>query len=432
MSHRLTRLLDPHVSTLAIVGLGYVGLPLSLAFGAKRVTVGFDTNARRIAQLQRAYDASHEYTPDDFRQASLTKFTTDLSRLKTCQIFIICVPTPIDAESHPDLGPLKAASICVSQALKPGDLVIYESTVYPGTTEEICVPLLEVGAKLRFNRDFFCGYSPERLSPGNPEHRLTAIRKITSGSTPETAHVVDQIYRQIISAGTWQAPSIRVAEAAKIVENIQRDVNIALMNELALLFNRLGIDTQDVIDAAATKWNFQAFRPGLVGGHCIGVDPYYLLHKSQSVGYLPELIQTARRVNNRVIAHIVERITCLLAERGIALSQARILQLGLTFKENCADLRNSQAAELARLFQQQGANVDVCDPYADPQAAMHRCQIALFSQPPAAAYHAVILAVAHQPYQVMTAAEIRGFCQTSGVVYDIKSVWPRSVVTARL
>lgn len=347
-------------------------------------------------------------------------------------MFVVTVPTPIDAWEQPDLEPLRAASQLIAGVLKRGDLVIYESTVYPGTTEEVCVPLLEQGSGLRFNQDFWCGYSPERINPGDRQRRLPDIRKITSGSTPEAAEVVDALYRRIIAAGTWRAPSLRVAEAAKVVENIQRDVNIALVNELALIFDRLGIDTLDVLEAAGTKWNFLPFRPGMVGGHCIGVDPYYLLHKSESVGYHPDLIHTARQVNNRVVAHVVARVDALLAGKGKPLRGARVLVLGVTFKEDCPDLRNSRALDLARLLAGQGAQVDAFDPWADAAEAERESGMRLVDAPAQGHYDAVVLAVAHRQFRELDVARIRALGVPDMVVYDIKSVWPRHVVDDRL
>ncbi len=347
---------------IAVIGLGYVGLPLAVAFGARRAVLGFDVDAARVRELGEGFDRTLELEPDEIRAAGHLRFSAEEAELADCGIFIVAVPTPIDALHQPDLEPLRSASALVAAAMRRGALVVYESTVYPGTTEEICVPILERGSGLRFNVDFSCGYSPERVSPGDRARRLTDIRKITSGSTRETADAVDALYRQVITAGTFAAPSIRVAEAAKVVENIQRDVNIALVNELALVFDRLGIDTGEVLEAAGTKWNFLPFRPGLVGGHCIGVDPYYLLHKSESVGYHPELIHTAREVNERVGAHVAGRVLAMLDARGVAVADARVLLLGVTFKENCPDLRNSRALDLARQLGDAGARVEACDP----------------------------------------------------------------------
>lgn len=416
---------------IAIIGLGYVGLPLAVEFGKSLDTLGYDIDAARVVQLQAGHDHTLELEDEELRAGVHARYTADPDELAGRNVFIVTVPTPIDAYEQPDLQPLRDASTLIARVLKRGDLVIYESTVYPGTTEEVCVPLLEAGSGLRFNEEFFCGYSPERINPGDRQRRLPDIRKITSGSTPEAANVVDALYARIITAGTWRAPSIRVAEAAKVIENIQRDVNIALVNELALIFDRLGIDTQDVLEAAGTKWNFLPFRPGLVGGHCIGVDPYYLLHKSESVGYHPDLIHTARQVNNRVGAHVVERVRTLLGERGIEIAQARILVLGVTFKENCPDLRNSRALELVQALAADGARVDACDPWADVALA-RRHGVELAGAPEAGSYDAVVLAVAHEQYRAMDAAQVRSLGKPGAVVYDVKSAWPREAVDDRL
>ncbi|MEA9830062.1 nucleotide sugar dehydrogenase [Xanthomonas campestris pv. raphani] len=423
---------DPLQARIAVIGLGYVGLPLAVAFGERRDTLGFDIDAQRVAQLQQGHDATLELDDAELAAAGQLRYTADAAELAGCTIFIVTVPTPIDSFEQPDLEPLRSATVLIAAALKPGDLVIYESTVYPGTTEEVCVPLLEEASGLRFNSDFFCGYSPERVNPGDRQRRLRDIRKITSGSAPAAADAVDALYASIITAGTWRAGSIRVAEAAKVVENIQRDVNIALVNELALIFDKLGIDTLDVLEAAGTKWNFLPFRPGLVGGHCIGVDPYYLLHKSESVGYHPDLIHTARQVNNRVGRHVAERVCSLLAAQGIAPPQARVLVLGATFKENCPDLRNSRALELVQLLQAAGAQVDTCDPWADPEDALRHGGVQLCEMPEEGAYDAVVLAVAHAQYRDYDAQRIAALGKPGAVFYDVKSVWPRASVNARL
>lgn len=415
----------------AIIGLGYVGLPLAVAFGRQLPTLGYDIDAARIAELAGGQDHTLEMEPDELASASLLRYSSDPAQLDACNIYIVTVPTPIDAYEQPDLEPLRSATRLIASHLRAGDLVIYESTVYPGTTEEVCVPLLEQGSGLRFNEDFYCGYSPERVSPGDRQRRLADIRKITSGSTPEVAAVVDGLYQRIITAGTFPVPSMRVAEAAKVVENIQRDVNIALVNELALIFDRLGIDTQDVLDAAGSKWNFLPFRPGLVGGHCIGVDPYYLLHKSESMGYHPDLIHTARQVNNRVGEHVATRVLAMLAERGRAPAQSRILVLGVTFKEDCPDLRNSRALELAQRLTDSGAQVDVSDPWVGP-AALADEGVNWLAEPVAGSYNAVVLAVAHERFKAMDIAHIRSLLAPAGLVYDVKSAWPRSVVDDRL
>ncbi|HBK46024.1 MAG TPA: nucleotide sugar dehydrogenase [Xanthomonadaceae bacterium] len=419
-------------NAIAIIGLGYVGLPLAVEFGKRRRTVGFDIDAARIERLRGGQDDTLELDAGELAAAPHLHYSADPAAVAGCTVFIVTVPTPIDAYEQPDLEPLRSASRLVGSVLKPGDLVIYESTVYPGTTEEVCVPILEEVSGLAFNRDFHCGYSPERINPGDRLRRLPDIRKITSGSTPEAAQAVDRLYAGIITAGTWLAPSIRVAEAAKVIENIQRDVNIALVNELALIFDRLGIDTRDVLDAAGTKWNFLPFRPGLVGGHCIGVDPYYLLHKSESVGYHPDLIHTARSVNNRVGMHVVERVLERLEQQHGSSGGKRILVLGATFKENCPDLRNSRALELVGNFQARGAVVDVVDPWVDPAEALRHAGVHLAERIEAGSYDAVVLAVAHQQFLDYPADYIRSLGRPGAVVYDVKSVWPRELVTDRL
>ncbi|MDA3306956.1 MULTISPECIES: nucleotide sugar dehydrogenase [Stenotrophomonas] len=415
----------------AVIGLGYVGLPLAVAFGRHWPTLGFDIDPDRIAELRDGRDHTLEMEADELASAQLLQYGSEPDLLDACNVYIVTVPTPIDAYEQPDLEPLRSATRLIASHLRAGDLVIYESTVYPGTTEEVCVPLLEQVSGLRFNVDFYCGYSPERVSPGDRHRRLADIRKITSGSTPEVAAVIDGLYQRIIAAGTFPAPSMRVAEAAKVVENIQRDVNIALVNELALIFDRLGIDTQDVLDAAGSKWNFLPFRPGLVGGHCIGVDPYYLLHKSESVGYHPDLIHTARQVNNRVGEHVASRVLAMLAERGRAPAQSRILVLGVTFKEDCPDLRNSRALELAQRLRDAGAEVEVSDPWVGP-AALADAGLDWRPEPQAGRYDAVVLAVAHARFKAMGEAQIQALLAPDGLVYDVKSAWPRNVVDARL
>ncbi|KAB7762970.1 nucleotide sugar dehydrogenase [Xanthomonas maliensis] len=417
---------------IAVIGLGYVGLPLAVAFGERRSTLGFDIDAQRVQQLQQGHDATLELDRDELAAAVCLRYTADAAELAACTIFIVTVPTPIDSADQPDLEPLRSATARIAAVLKPGDLVIYESTVYPGTTEEVCVPLLEAGSGLRFNQDFCCGYSPERVNPGDRQRRLRDIRKITSGSSPQAADAVDALYADIIQAGTWRAPSIRVAEAAKVVENIQRDVNIALVNELALIFDKLGIDTLDVLEAAGTKWNFLPFRPGLVGGHCIGVDPYYLLHKSESVGYHPDLIHTARQVNNRVGQHVAARVDALLHARGTAAAQARVLVLGVTFKEDCPDLRNSRALELVHLLRARGMQVDACDPWADADEASRHAGVQLCDLPEHGDYDAVVLAVAHRQYRGFSAERIAALGKPDALVYDVKSVWPRAAISDRL
>lgn len=417
---------------IAIIGLGYVGLPLAVEFGKGREVVGFDIDAQRVDELRGGKDRTLETDASTLAGASLARFTGRIEDLRACDVYIVTVPTPIDAEQHPDLRPLQRASEMLAGVLKRGDVVIYESTVYPGTTEEVCVPILERGSGLKFNEGFFCGYSPERINPGDHKRPLTAIVKVTSGSTPEVAEFVDALYASIIAAGTYRAPSIRVAEAAKVIENVQRDVNIALINELALIFDKLGIDTLDVLQAAGTKWNFLPFRPGLVGGHCIGVDPYYLMHKSESVGYHPDLMETARAVNNKVERHVADRVLALLDERGVEAGRARALVLGLTFKENTPDLRNSRVANVVASLREAGVAVDVWDPWADADEAEHEFGIRPVAEPERGAYDAVVLAVAHRGFADMGAAEIRALGKPGAAVYDVKSVWPRDAVDDRL
>lgn len=429
MSDGITAAVAPRI---AIIGLGYVGLPLAVEFGKTIDTLGFDIDTTRVAELQAGHDHTLETDDTELAAAVHARFTADATQLGDRNVFIVTVPTPIDAQEQPDLAPLCAASTLIAAQLKPGDLVIYESTVYPGTTEEVCVPLLEQGSGLRFNVDFFCGYSPERINPGDRQRRLPDIRKITSGSTAQAAQVVDALYRRIIRAGTWLAPSMKVAEAAKVIENIQRDVNIALVNELALIFDRLGIDTLDVLEAAGTKWNFLPFRPGMVGGHCIGVDPYYLLHKSESVGYHPDLIHTARQVNNRIVAHVVTRVRTLLEGRGKPLQGARVLVLGITFKEDCPDLRNSRALDLVQMLAAAGAQVQAHDPWADAAMARDSAGVTLVPTPCSGHYDAIVLAVAHRQFRHYGVEEIRAMGVQDVIVYDVKSVWPRQAVDDRL
>jgi UDP-N-acetyl-D-galactosamine dehydrogenase len=418
--------------SIALIGLGYVGLPLAVEFGKRRPVVGFDLKRSRIEELRRGLDRTREVSAEELAAARHLRFTDDPAELARCTVFIVTVPTPIDRHKRPDLTALLAASETVGKALKPGDLVIYESTVYPGCTEEDCVPVLERASGLVFNRDFTVGYSPERINPGDPEHRLPTIKKVTSGSTPEAAERVDALYREIITAGTHKAPSIRVAEAAKVIENTQRDVNIALINELAILFNRLGIDTQAVLEAAGTKWNFLPFRPGLVGGHCIGVDPYYLTHKAQEVGHHPEIILAGRRLNDAMGAYVAGRVVKLLIKRRRPVEGARALILGLTFKENCPDLRNTRVIDLIAELQDYGMNVDVHDPWADPEEARQEYGLELTQKPQLGSYDAIVLAVAHRQYREMGAGAIRAWLQEGGVLYDVKHVLPPESVDGRL
>jgi len=417
---------------IAVVGLGYVGLPLAVEFGKHFDTIGFDVNPQRIAQLRNGRDSTLEVSRAELRAAQRLSFTTELAQLRRCRVFIVTVPTPIDGYKRPDLTPLMRASESVGAVLRQGSLVIYESTVYPGCTEEVCVPILERVSGLRFNRDFFAGYSPERINPGDKEHRLTTIRKVTSGSTPEVADLVDQLYGTIVAAGTHKASSIRVAEAAKVIENTQRDVNIALINELALIFNRLGLDTEEVLNAAGSKWNFLPFRPGLVGGHCIGVDPYYLTHKAQEIGYHPEMILAGRRLNDNMALHVAAQITRLMASKRIHVKGARVLMLGITFKENCPDIRNSKVVDVVRELQKQGARVEIYDPWAAHADTRHEYGLRPLSALRAGRYDVAVVAVAHHQFRELGAAGVRRLCRKRHVLYDIKHVFPAAAVDGRL
>ncbi|PVY62028.1 Vi polysaccharide biosynthesis UDP-N-acetylglucosamine C-6 dehydrogenase TviB [Pusillimonas noertemannii] len=407
---------------LAVVGLGYVGLPLAVEFGKKRPVLGFDINAQRIAELKEGRDHTLEVDAEELAQASQLEFTHEAEMLARANVYIVTVPTPIDEYKQPDLTPLVRASETLGKVLKRGDIVIYESTVYPGATEEDCVPVLERVSGLRFNEDFYAGYSPERINPGDKQHRVSTIKKVTSGSTPEVAELVDQLYGQIITAGTHKASSIRVAEAAKVIENTQRDVNIALINELALIFNRLGIDTQAVLEAAGTKWNFLPFRPGLVGGHCIGVDPYYLTHKAQAIGYHPEIILAGRRLNDGMGSYVVSQLVKAMTKRRIQVQGSRVLVMGLAFKENCPDLRNTRVVDIVRELGEYNIDVDVYDPWIDAAEAVHEYGITPIKTPGAGAYDAVIVAVAHKQFLEMGAQAIRALGKDQHVLYDLKYI----------
>src|SRR3954471_14779473 len=409
---------------IGVVGLGYVGLPLAVEFGKHFDTVGFDIKAPRIAELKRGRDSTLECSSAELRAARKLKYTTSLKDLRKCRVFIVTVPTPIDRYNRPDLTPLVRSSETVGKVLKKGDVVVYESTVYPGCTEEVCIPILERESGLKFNRDFFAGYSPERINPGDKEHRLPSIKKVTSGSTPEVAEFVDKLYRSVVHAGTHKASSIRVAEAAKVIENTQRDVNIALINELALLFSKLGIDTEEVLLAAGSKWNFLPFRPGLVGGHCIGVDPYYLTHKAQEVGFHPEMILAGRRLNDSMANYVAGQVVKLMSGRQILAKGSRILVLGLTFKENCPDLRNSKVADVVRELANYGAEVDVFDPWIDADEAEHEYGIRPIKRPKDNTYDAIVMAVAHKEFRDQGLPSLRKACKKNHVVYDIKYVFP--------
>jgi len=417
---------------VAIVGLGYVGLPLAVEFGKIRSVVGFDINTTRIEELCNGHDATLEVSQKELLEARQLTFASDLDGLVDCNTYIVTVPTPIDVHKRPDLNPLIKASETVGGVLKYGDVVIYESTVYPGATEEDCVPVLERVSGLRFNIDFFCGYSPERINPGDKEHRLPSIRKVTSGSTPETADMVDKLYSSIITAGTYKAESIRVAEAAKVIENTQRDLNIALVNELAIIFNMMGIDTEAVLKAAGTKWNFLPFRPGLVGGHCIGVDPYYLTHKAEEIGYHPQVILAGRRINDGMAAYVAGQMVKTLMKRRIHVQGSKVLILGLTFKENCPDLRNTKIINIIAELQDFGVVVDVHDPWADAALAKHEYGHNLVLAPQAGAYDGIILGVAHDEFKAMGAAKLRSFGREGHVLYDLKSMLPAADSCIRL
>jgi len=417
---------------IAIVGLGYVGLPLAVEFGKKYPTIGFDINQKRIQELQSGQDLTLEVSSEELSQAELLSYTASLKDIKNCNVYIVTVPTPINEHKQPDLTPLIKASEAVGSILKPGDVVVYESTVYPGATEEVCVPLLEQHSGLKFNEQFYAGYSPERINPGDKEHRVTNILKVTSGSTEQIADYVDSLYKSIITAGTHKASSIKVAEAAKVIENTQRDVNIALINELALLFNRLDIDTEEVLLAAGTKWNFLPFRPGLVGGHCIGVDPYYLTHKAQAVGYNPEVILSGRRINDRMGEYVVSQLIKNLLKKRIHIQQADVLIMGLTFKENCPDLRNTRVVDIIKELQEYEVNTHVYDPWVSPEEAMHEYGIAVIEKPEAQKYDAVILAVAHEQFRQMPIEQIKSYTKPDSVIYDLKYLFPANQTDDRL
>jgi len=432
---------------IAIIGLGYVGLPLAVEFGKQYDTLGFDISVRRVEELSRGHDATLEVEPADLAAATRLRFSVDADALKACTVFIVTVPTPIDSAKRPDFTPLIRASETIGRALKPGDLVIYESTVYPGATEEVCVPVLERVSGLRYlssnstagsavpspgERGFYCGYSPERINPGDKQHRVTTILKVTSGSTPEIAEVVDRLYASIIPAGTHKAPSIRVAEAAKVIENTQRDLNIALVNDLAILFNKLGIDTLDVLEAAGTKWNFLPFRPGLVGGHCISVDPYYLTHKAQEVGHHPQVILAGRRTNDSMGGFVADQTIKLMLRRGINPVNARVLVLGLAFKENCPDLRNTRVVDIIAALRDCNAQVDVHDPWVDRAEAQHEYGLDLIAEPQPGSYDAIILAVGHDQFRALGGDGVRALGKADCVVYDVKHILPRDAVDARL
>lgn len=418
--------------SLAVIGLGYVGLPLAIEFGKKRSVVGFDINQVRVDELKSGEDHTLEASPADLSEATYLSFTTNVEDLSACNCYIVTVPTPIDKHKNPDLTPLIKASETIGKVLKVGDLVIYESTVYPGATEEDCVPVLEKHSGLKYNQDFFAGYSPERINPGDKEHRVTSIKKVTSGSTPEIADLVDELYNEIITAGTHKAPSIRVAEAAKVIENTQRDINIALINELALIFNKMGIDTEAVLQAAGSKWNFLPFRPGLVGGHCIGVDPYYLTHKAQAVGYHPEIILAGRRLNDNMGAYVANQLIKAMIKRRILIEGARILVMGLTFKENCPDLRNTRVVDIVAELQDYNCRVDVYDPWVSVTEAEDEYGITPTKQPKLETYDGIVLAVAHRQFKAMGVDAVRALGTQNHILYDLKYLFPADATDIRL
>ena len=413
---------------IAIIGLGYVGLPLAVEFGKKQKTIGFDINKKRIRELEKGYDRTLEVDEEELKGVVDLSFTYKLNTLSEANIFIITVPTPIDEFKNPDLTPLEGASEAIGSILKKGDIVIYESTVYPGCTEEVCVPILEKESGLKYNEDFYCGYSPERINPGDKQHRLPTIKKVTSGSTPEIASKVDELYRSIITVGTHKASSIKVAEAAKVIENSQRDLNIAFVNELALIFDRLGIDTHDVLEAAETKWNFLPFKPGLVGGHCIGVDPYYLTHKAKSIGYRPEVILSGRRINDNMGSYVASTVVKMMIHRGMPIKDERVLILGITFKEDCPDIRNSKVIDVIRELRTYGLKVDVYDPLANQEEVMGEYDVSLVEKP-SHQYKTIIMAVCHKEFQSLIWSEIKA---DDAIVYDIKGKLDTSLVTKRL
>lgn len=418
---------------LGIIGLGYVGLPLAVEFGKQRKVVGFDINTNRISELKSGHDLTLEVSSEELASAENLSFSSSISDIVDCGIYIVTVPTPVDNANHPDFNPLISASKVVGSILKAGDIVIYESTVYPGATEEICVPVLEDVSGLKFNVDFFCGYSPERINPGDKEHRLPSIKKVTSGSTSFIAKMVDDLYAQIITAGTYMASSIKVAEAAKVIENTQRDLNIALMNELSLIFNKLGIDTLEVLQAAGTKWNFLPFRPGLVGGHCIGVDPYYLTNKAQQVGYYPEVILAGRRINDGMSAYVADQLIKLMLRKNIPVLGGRVLVLGLTFKENCPDIRNTKVVDVVNELKNYNIAVDIYDPWIDVNEAKSEYGLTcLSSEPIKGAYDAIVLAVGHSQFVALGEVGIKSFGRVGAVLYDVKSILPLGAADGRL
>ncbi|HII4612398.1 Vi polysaccharide biosynthesis UDP-N-acetylglucosamine C-6 dehydrogenase TviB [Aeromonas hydrophila] len=417
---------------IAIIGLGYVGLPLAVEFGKKINTIGFDINRMRVAELASGADSTLECSPEELKSAAFLRYSSELNDILDCNVFIVTVPTPIDQHKQPDLNPLIKASETLGKVIKQGDVIIYESTVYPGATEEDCIPVVERVSGLKFNEDFFAGYSPERINPGDKHHRVTNILKVTSGSTPEVAEFVDQLYKSIIIAGTHKASCIKVAEAAKVIENTQRDVNIALINELSIIFNKLGIDTLEVLEAAGTKWNFLPFRPGLVGGHCIGVDPYYLTHKAQSVGYHPEMILAGRRLNDGMGQYVVSQLVKKMLKKRIQVEGANVLVMGLTFKENCPDLRNTKVVDIVSELKEYNINVDIMDPWCSNNEAQNEYGLSLCEHPKVNHYDAIIMAVAHKEFREMGAQTIRSLGKNEHVLYDLKYILDKQNIDMRL
>jgi UDP-N-acetyl-D-galactosamine dehydrogenase len=423
--------MDINNAKIAVIGLGYVGLPLAVEFAKKFPVIGYDISVPRIKELRQGEDSSLEVEPEELASVAMT-YTDQLDDVRNCNVYIVTVPTPIDEYKNPDLSPLISASRGIGQVITPGDIVIYESTVYPGATEDDCIPVIEEVSGLKFNRDFYAGYSPERINPGDKEHRVTTIKKVTSGSTPEVADYVDALYASIITAGTHKASSIKVAEAAKVIENTQRDVNIALVNELALIFDKLGIDTEEVLKAAGTKWNFLPFRPGLVGGHCIGVDPYYLTHKAQAIGYHPAMILAGRRTNDGMGSHVAGSVVKLMLQRGLQVNGGRALILGLTFKENCPDLRNTRVTDIIDELKSFGMQVDVWDPWVSREEAQHEYGVSPIEAPQPASYDSLVLAVSHRQFAELGASRIREFGTQGAVLYDVKYLFPAEETDGRL
>jgi len=417
---------------VAIIGLGYVGLPLAVEFGKKYPTLGFDINEKRVEELKQGHDFTLEVSEDELADSAFISYACDVESLKASNVYIVTVPTPIDEHKQPDLTPLIKASEMLAKVISKGDIVIYESTVYPGATEDVCIPQIEKNSGLVFNKDFFAGYSPERINPGDKEHRVTNILKVTSGSTPDIANFVDSLYSSIIIAGTYKASSIQVAEAAKVIENTQRDLNIALINELAVIFNKLNIDTEEVLKAAGTKWNFLPFRPGLVGGHCIGVDPYYLTHKAQAIGYNPEVILAGRRINDGMGAYVVSQLVKTMIKRNISVNNANVLVMGLTFKENCPDVRNTKIVDILAELKEYDTNVDVYDPWVNPEEAKHEYGVELIDKPKDAHYDAVIFAVAHNEFKALSGDDIKGLLKSDHVIYDLKYMLAPQLADIRL